>query len=206
MKKLERSDIQNLYEYEKARPDFRNAVMALKRHRRIGVGRHISLVFENRETLKFQIQEMIRAERLVDDAKIDEEIRVYNQLIPDAHELSATLLLEITEPGEIKPALDRFQGIDSGDRVYFEFGEGDRVPAQFEAGHSREDRISAVQYVRFAFTARQQEGFKDPKTSVALVVDHPGFEARTVLTPEQRAALRRDFEETSAGVGGTAAP
>lgn len=197
MKKLVRSDLKNLYEYEKWRSDFRSQIIAVKRHRRIGVGDKVSFVFENRETLTFQIQEMIRAERLVDEAKIQEELDVYNELIPAANELSATMLLEITETSDIKLSLDRFQGIDGGDRVYFEFDGLARVSAQFEAGHSREDRISAVQYVRFRFSPEERGWFRDPKISVALVIDHPGFEGRIVLNTEQRAALAADFDETS---------
>ncbi len=194
MKALSKNDLCNLDEYEKIRDDLRKSIMAVKQHRRVAAGDKVGFIFENRETLKFQIQEMIRAERLVAEEKIQEELDVYNELIPAANELSATMLLEITEPNDIKPALDRFQGIDRGDRVYFEFGGPARVNARFEAGHSREDRISAVQYVRFAFSPEERAWFSDPKVTVALVIDHPGFEGRTVLTPEQRASLAGDFE------------
>lgn len=194
MKKLALSDITNLYEYEKIRGEFRNQMIALKRDRRIPVGEKLSFIFENRETVRFQIQEMMRAERMVDDRKIEEEIDVYNQLLPDSNELSATMFIEIIEPDEIKPELDRFQGLDRGDGVYFEFGERARVFARFEAGHSKEDRISAVHYLRFAFTWEEQSWFMDPQVSVALVVNHPNYSVRTLLNESQRASLAADFE------------
>ncbi|MBZ5553518.1 MAG: DUF3501 family protein [Acidobacteriia bacterium] len=201
MKKLTVDDVRNLYEYEKIRDEFRRHIIALKQHRRLPVGDKVSLVFENRETVKFQVQEMIRAERMVDERRIQDEIDVYNQILPDADELSATLFIEITTPSDIKPELDRFQGLDQGDCVFFEMGGLARVFGRFEEGHSKEDRISAVQYVRFPFTREEQSWFRDPTVPVALVIDHPNYAARTSLTAEQREALARDFEGASVGVG-----
>jgi hypothetical protein len=197
MKKLSLSDIQNVYEYEKIRNNFRQRIIDLKHDRRIPVGDRISFVFENRETVKFQIQEMMRAERIVDDEKIREEIDVYNELLPNADELGATMFIEITEQSDVKPELDRFQGLDRGDCVYFEFGDLARVFARFEAGHSKEDRISAVHYLRFAFTSEEQSWFRDPKVSVALVVNHPHYSARSLLNQQQRASLAADFDAHS---------
>ena len=96
MRPIAAGEILNLYDYEKVREARRRAVIALKAERRVAVGRHLSFVFENRETVWFQIQEMIRAERLVDDAKIAEEIAVYNTLLPRPGELAATMFIEIS--------------------------------------------------------------------------------------------------------------
>jgi uncharacterized protein DUF3501 len=201
MKKLTVEDIRNLYEYERIRDEFRRHIISLKQHRRLPVGDKVSLVFENRETVRFQVQEMIRAERMVDERRIQDEIDVYNQILPATGELSATLFIEITTPADIKPELDRFQGVDRGDCVFFEMGGLARVYGRFEEGHSKEDKISAVQYVRFPFTGEEQTWFRDPTVPLALVIDHPNYAARTSLTGEQRKALARDFEETSVGVG-----
>lgn len=201
MKKLSRTDLRDLLEYEKIRVGFRKHIIALKKNRRIAVGDKVSFVFENRETVKFQIQEMIRAERMVDDQKIQDEVDVYNQILPDSHQLSATMFIEITEEQDIKPELDRFQGVDQGQCVYFEFGGLARVYAQFEEGHSKEDRISAVQYVRFTLTPEEQTWFRDPAVPLALVVNHKNYAARTVLAAEQRKALARDFDDQSVEVG-----
>lgn len=201
MRKLGLEDIQNLHQYEKVRVDFRNRIIALKQLRRIPVGDRLSFTFENRDTVKFQIQEMIRAERIENDHNVLEEIEVYNQLLPDLNELSATLFIEMTDQSEIKLELDRFQGLDQEDCVYFEFGDLARVFAQFEAGHSKEDRISAVHYLRFLFTPEEQGWFQDPNVSVALVVNHANYSARTLLTLQQRNSLTADFKEKILEVG-----
>jgi len=201
MKKLTTDDVRNLYEYEKIRDDFRRRIIALKQHRRLPVGDKVSLVFENRETVRFQVQEMIRAERMVDEGRIQDEIDVYNQILPDSGELSATLFIEITTPADIKPELDRFQGVDRGDCVFFELGGRTRVYGRFEEGHSKEDKISAVHYVRFPFTRVEQDRFRDTTVTLDLVIDHPNYAARTSLTTEQREALAQDFEGASVGVG-----
>jgi hypothetical protein len=198
MRKLAASDIINLYEYEKVRNEFRSRIIDLKKRRRIEVGDKVSLTFENRDTIRFQIQEMVRAERIVDEHKVQEEIDVYNEILPDTNELSATLFIEITEREQIRADLDRFQGMDRGDCVFFDLEGHGRVFGRFEAGHSKEDRISAVQYVSFHFSPEQQGWLRDPKIPVALVVHHEHYQERAVLTPEQRATLSDDFEWPSA--------
>ena len=110
-RKIERSDVLNFFEYEKVRAEMRARIIELKRIRRVMVGRHLSFVFENRDTVLFQIQEMCRVERITDGAKIQDEIDVYNALLPAPNELSASLFIEITEKEEIQPVLDRFMGI-----------------------------------------------------------------------------------------------
>ena len=139
MKKLEFQDIIPLQEYEKIRESFRQSVIEQKKRRHVQVGPYVSLAFENRETVLFQVQEMIRAERLQDPAKIQEEIDVYNDLIPGARELSATLFIEITEEGKIQEILNRLIGIDKENMVYFQIGKKKRIPAIFEAGRSKEE-------------------------------------------------------------------
>ncbi len=193
MKKIERSDVKNIYEYEKARQPMRQRIIALKRHRRVQVGSHLSFVFENRETVLFQIQEMCRAERIVDDAKVQEEIDVYNDLIPGDRELSATLFIEIEEPSRIHAVLDRFMGIDAGEHVWIQVGNEHAIPGRFEAGHSDEERgkLSAVHFVRFSFTPEQVGAFRD--SEVFLVVDHPGERARVRFPDEVKASLLEDL-------------
>src|SRR6266536_5656655 len=107
-------DVVNFFEYEKVREEVRAGVIALKRVRRVPVGRHLSFVFENRDTVLFQIQEMCRAERITEDAEIRAELDVYNALLPNPRELSATLFIEITDKDQNQAVLDRFLGIDTG--------------------------------------------------------------------------------------------
>jgi hypothetical protein len=193
MKKLLRSDVKNIYEYEKARETIQRRVIELKRWRRVAVGEHLAFVFENRETVLFQIQEMCRVERIVDDDKIQAEVDVYNELIPDDNELSATLFIEIVESSRIKKVLDRFMGIDSGEYIWIQIGKEHAIPGRFEAGHSDEERgkISAVQFVRFGLTPEQVRAFRD--SEVFLVVDHPAERARVRLPEGVKAALLEDF-------------
>jgi len=185
-------EILNLYEYEKVRDERRRAVIALKAERRVAVGRYLSFVFENRDTVWFQIQEMVRTERIVDLDKIAEEVAVYNALLPRPGELAATMFIEIEQPDRVKPVLDDLLGIDTRDYVRLEVGPHVVVGA-FEAGHSDEDlgKLSAVHFVRFAPPAAARREFA--AAEVALVVDHPNERARTVLGPATRRRLAEDL-------------
>ena len=185
-------ELLNLYDYEKVREARRAAVIALKAERRVTVGRYLSFVFENRETVWFQIQEMIRAERLVDEAKIAEEIEVYNTLLPRPGELAATMFIEIGEPDRVKPVLDALLGIDTRDYVRLQVGPHVVVGA-FEAGHSDEElgRLSAVHFVRFALPPAARRDF--PQAEVALGVEHPNERGRTVLSAATRRRLAEDL-------------
>lgn len=185
-------EILNLYDYEKVRDARRQAVIGLKAERRVSVGRHLSFVFENRQTVWFQIQEMIRAERLVDPEKIAEEIAVYNTLLPRPGELAATMFIEIGEPERIKPVLDALLGIDTRDYVRLHVGPH-VVVGVFEAGHSDEDlgKLSAVHFVRFPLPPEARRVFAD--ADVTLVVEHPNERARTVLSASTRRRLAEDL-------------
>jgi hypothetical protein len=192
MKPVGADEILNLYDYEKVRPARRQAVIALKTERRVAVGRYLSLVFENHETVWFQIQEMLRAERIVDEARIAEELEVYNGLLPRPGELAATMFIEIGESSQIKPVLDTLLGIDTGGHVRLEVG-GTPIEGVFEAGHSDEElgKLSAVHFVRFALPPTARRAFAE--SEVALVVDHPGDRGRTLLTPAVRRRLAEDL-------------
>jgi len=186
-------DVINFFEYEKVREDRRRRVIALKQKRRVEVGPHLSFVFENRETLLFQIQEMCRAERIIDDARVQEEIDVYSALLPRPGELSATLFIEIADKDQIKPVLDRFMGIDTGSHVWLETAGGLRVPGVFEAGHSDEEKgkLAAVHFVRFAFSDEAIAAFRT--AAVDLVTDHPAARAQARLSDETKAELLSDL-------------
>jgi len=191
MKQLERSDLLNTEDYLKERELRRTQVIALRKLRRIQVGDCLSFVFENRDTVRYQIQEMMRVERITDDGKIQHEIDTYNELIPEPGSLSATMFIEITETEKIKAVLDTMQGLDRLNTVFFQIN-GDKVFAEFEPGHSKEDRISAVHYVKFRFSQDQIAHFKD--SQVRLVVRHPADQAETVLSSAQKLELAEDFE------------
>ncbi len=192
MKPIGADEILNLYDYERVRHARREAVIALKADRRVDVGRYLSFVFENRETVWFQIQEMIRAERIVDQDRIADELAVYNTLLPRPGELAATMFIEIGDAAQIKPVLDTLLGIDTGGHVRLQVGDH-VIIGDFEAGHSDEDlgKLSAVHFVRFALRAAARRAFAE--TEVALVADHPGDRGRTALTPAARRRLAEDL-------------
>ena len=192
MKPLELKEIKPLSEYESIRKEFRKEIIALKKLRRIPLGDRISLVFENRDTILFQIQEMMRVEHIYHTAKVQDELDTYNPLIAGPGELSATLFIEITESEQIQEILGILQGIDNGRSVFMEIGQ-ERVYGQFEEGHSKEDKLSAVHYVRFRLSPEQQATFRNGEIPAALVVDHPQYRARTPLDQEVRRELLRDL-------------
>jgi hypothetical protein len=195
VEKVRLPEIKNLVEYEKIREEMRGRVIALKQRRRVILGNQISLLFENRDTVLLQIQEMVRTERIVDEAKIKDEVDAYNALIPGPGELSATLFIEIPElihlsQEEVRLTVNRFQGID---RAVWLVAGGDRVPALFEPGHSKEEKMAAVQYIRFAVPQALRAALADPQSAARLVIDHPNYKAETALTPETRAELIADL-------------
>jgi len=192
MRLLETSEILNLVEYERVREARRREIIELKRRRRVSVGRYLTFVFENRETVWFQVQEMVRAERIVDEARIADEVEVYNALLPGPGELAATMLIEITESSQIKPVLDKLLGIDTRDYVKLTVGPH-VVVGDFESGHSDEERgkLSAVHFVRFKLSPEARRIFREAE--VALVVEHPNERARTVLADETTRALLHDL-------------
>ena len=186
-------DVLSYLEYETVRDEMRRRVIALKRARRVPVGRYLSFVFENRDTVLFQIQEMCRVERISEAARIQDEIDVYNALLPRPGELSATLMIEITDKDQIKPVLDRFMGIDAGQRVWIQVGREFAVTGEFEAGHSDDEKgkLAAVHFVRFAFPPAAVRAFREAE--VSLVIDHPAERSRTRLSEETKAALLEDL-------------
>ena len=192
MRRLDPGDILSLEEYERGRGTYRGRIIELKKSRRVDVGRYLSFVFENRDTVWFQVQEMCRAERVVDPTRVAEEVAVYNALLPAAGELAATMFIEIADSDQIKPVLDKLLGIDARDYVRLEVGRH-AVAGVFEHGHSDEDRgkISAVHFVRFPLPPAARQDFL--AAAVALVVEHPNERARTVLSEPTKRALVEDL-------------
>jgi hypothetical protein len=152
----------------------------------------VSLVFENRRTVTHQIQEMMRAEHIYDEALILHEIETYNKLIPGKDELSATVFIEVDDPQAIKPTLDRLRGLDDGRSLALRINGVPTIYAEFEAGHSNEEKFSAVHYVRFRLDAAAQRALHDGAASVLAVV-HPRYQAETPLSEETRRQLLGDL-------------
>jgi hypothetical protein len=192
MKPISGDEVLNLHEYEIARPEFRQLVIERKRRRRVALGPIMTLVFENRDTVLFQIQEMLRIERIVRPEKVQEELDVYNELLPDALEVAATLFIEVTQADRVQPVLDSLIGLDEPGRLRLRVGNKE-YPAQFAAGQSREDRIAAVHYVRFAVgdQGRADLAIGEP---AALLVDHGDYHAKAALGPETVKELLEDLK------------
>src|SRR5262245_29609935 len=189
MNKVALEDIVGNAAYERERQQRRERIIELKRNRRVSVGDKVSLVFENRDTVIFQIQEMMRAEKISDLDKIREEIEVYNELVPGPRELSATLFLEFEDQTHLREELLKFLGIDEA--VYLKVGKHS-IHARFEDGHSKEDKVSAVQYVKFPFSESMLQAFVKGEKA-ALVIDHPNYQARAVIASDTRQSLVKDF-------------
>jgi hypothetical protein len=180
--------------YEAVRGEYRTRVIALKRDRRVAVGEQVTLVFENRETLRFQVQEMLRVEQIDAPEAIQAELDAYNELIPDEGELSATLFIEITESARIQQELERLLGIDT--HVALVLGEGPRetaLYAQFDLRQMEADRISAVQYLRFRLDAPAAALLRDPAVRARLRIDHPHYQAEAEVSEPLRAQLLSDL-------------
>jgi len=191
---LSAEELVDLDRYAGLRDAYRAAVIAHKRSRRVSVGEKVTLVFEDRETLRFQVQEMLWVERIRSPRAVQHELDVYNELMPGAHELSATLFIEITERERIREELDRLIGID--EHVCLVMGEGEReerIPARFDPKQMEEERIAAVHYVRFALEEPQVERFADLRCPLRLRIDHPSYRRETPLAPETRASLLGDL-------------
>jgi hypothetical protein len=191
MRKITREDVRDIAEYEKIRDPFRRAIIELKKRRRVSVGDIVTLVFENRETVLFQIQEMMRAERIVHEEKIQQEIEIYNELIPEDDELSATLLIEIDDLDRLRQVLPKLIGIEQ--QVWLRIGDRYAIRARYEPGRSREDRTSTVHYVRFRLSPEEIRAFKDESQPAVLAITHENYRAEAVIPPEVRRSLSEDL-------------
>ena len=192
MKKVQLSEILNIAEYEKVRESFRRRIIELKKRRRLAVGPNVTFVFENHDTVLSQIQEMMRAERLVNDDAIQHEIDTYNQLLPDRNELAATMFIELQDQSRIREEINRFHGANTGEATYLEIGD-EKLPGVFVSGQSDDRRISAVQYVRFRFNDKQRDAFTGESEKVKLVVNHPNYRHYAEIEGETRKELARDL-------------
>ena len=191
MQKVTLDELMGAERYEKERGEFRRRIIELKKNRRVSVGDHITFVFENRDTVLFQIQEMLRVEHIVDIDKIRFELKTYNELIPAEGELSATMLIEITEQEKIRPELIRLLGIDK--TVSLQIGAQFSIPAVFEEGRSTDDNLSAVQYVRFVLPPAARTAFRDEQQEIRLVITHPNYQAQATLEPAVRRSLAAEI-------------
>ena len=192
-RKLTLADIADVRAYERERDEFRAHVIALKKKRRVRVGPFVTVVFECRDTIRFQIQEMARAERMATDAAIQTELDVYNPLLPSPGRLSATLFLELTSDEMLREWLPRLVGIERSLELHI----GDLVVACTpEVGHesqlTRETTTAAVHYIEFTLTPEQVEALGQDGASVRLVAAHSEYRHETTLSSDTVDELRAD--------------
>jgi len=185
-KAVERGEVVDFVTYEERRGALRDAVMKAKAPRRVHVGPHLTFLFENHDTIHYQVQEMMRAERMVKEADIVHEIETYNELLGGPGELGCSLLVELDDPEERQEKLTKW--LDLPKHLYVKRADGAPAYARYDERQVGDTRVSSVQYLKFTV------GKEAP---VAVGCDHPDPELNheTPLTPEQRAALQADLEE-----------
>ena len=190
MRPLRLEEIVDRETYAALRDDYRRRVIEHKRARRLAVGERVSLLFEDRETLRFQVQEMLQVERIDASEQVQHELDVYNELMPGERELSATLFVEIEELSRIRSELDRLVGIDEHVSLRVGAGRGEeRIAARFDPKQREEDRISAVQYIRFSLDFDAARRLADPAVPAAIAIDHPNYRCDAALEGPLRESL-----------------
>ena len=196
-RKLTLTDIADLREYERERAEFRAHVIDLKKRRRVGVGPFVTVLFENRETIRFQIQEMARVEKLFTDEAIETELRAYNPLIPEPGELALTLFIELTSELALRDWLPRLVGIER--TLELRIGAGDDrivVPCIPDEEHqsqlTRDEITASVHYIHFRLDADQVRAFADGPVELALT--HQEYEHATPLGADTVAELLADLQ------------
>ncbi len=192
---LQHEDLYSLEKYSQVRNDFRRQVMAHKSNRRLSLGDHVMLYFEDRLTMQYQIQEMLRAERIFESDGIKEELAAYNPLIPDGSNLKATMMIQYADVQERVKALARLIGIE--DRVWLRVQGHDPVYPVCDEDLERdnEEKTSAVHFLRFEFDREMIADLKAGK-SLSAGVEHPEYTTAVNPVPEQiTRALIKDFKE-----------
>jgi Protein of unknown function (DUF3501) len=193
MEKLKPSDLLSLEAYHQQRGDFRTRVLAHKRHRQAPIGPHVTLYFEDRLTMQYQIQEMLRIERIFESEAIAEELSAYNPLIPDGTNLKATMMIEYSDAAERRAALARLAGIE--DSAYLEVDRLGRVFAYADDDLERSDeqKTAAVHFLRFELDADMCAALKRGG-GLTLGVDHAEYRHELKATPELVASLAADLD------------
>ena len=193
MRDLTLDDIKDLREYERERDEFRRHIVAMKKRRRVQLGDLLTIVFENTDTMRFQIQEMARIERMLTDEQIEQEVETYKQFIPAPNELSGTLFVEIDNKERLYEWLPKLVGIQRAVSIWLHDGSTLASVPEDEERLTREGTTTTVHYLKFRFSPEQIDAFS--AGSVRIVVDHPSYNAVVELTEEQRSELLGDLRD-----------
>jgi hypothetical protein len=192
-KALAPADLMGLEQYARSRDDFRARVLAHKRHRTVAIGPNMTWVFEDRLTIQYQVQEMLRIERIFEPAGIQEELDAYNPLIPDGGNWKVTMMIEYPDPGERADALARLRGIE--DRCYVELPGCGRIAgvADEDLVRANLEKTSAVHWLRFELPEAARAAAK-AGAAVVAGTDHPQYRHATPLSAESIEALARELD------------
>lgn len=190
---LTRSDLMGLEQYAEQRDEFRRKVIAHKKHRRVGIGPHLFLYFEDRLTIQYQIQEMLRIEKIFEAEGIQEELDTYNPLIPDGSNLKATAMLEYQDVAERKQQLALLRGVE--DLVWLQVDGFDRVYAisNEDLERSNEEKTSAVHFMRFELEPGMKTALRDGAT-LTVGSSHESYIYKNTLPDDNRLALLEDLD------------
>ena len=193
MEKLNKSDLFSLEEYSINRDSFRKKVLEEKRHRKVYIGEHVVLLFENKNTIQYQIQEMLRIEKIFDAEGIQEELDAYNPLIPDGSNLKAVMLIEYPNVEERKEKLKILKGIER--KIWIKVGSHNKVFAIADEDLEREDetKTSAVHYLRYEFSPSMINDWKND-SSIVMGIDHENYQSsETIISSDISSSLSADF-------------
>lgn len=192
MEHLTRDQLMSLEQYAERRADFRQQVIDHKKHRRVGIGPHLNLYFEDRLTIQYQVQEMLRIERLFEPAAIEEELAAYNPLIPDGGNLKCTAMLEYQDVEQRKAQLAQLKGIEN--QVWLKVKGFDPVYAiaNEDLERSNEEKTSAVHFMRFELEPEMIDALHSG-AELSLGVNHDLYQHQTTVTGDTRAALLADL-------------
>ena len=193
MSKLSHQDLYSLEEYARIRPEFRAKIMAHKQHRQVPIGEHATLYFEDALTMQYQVQEMLRIERIFEADGIQDELDVYNPLIPDGNNWKATFMVEYEDEAERKQALARLIGIERG--LWVQVDGFDRVYpiANEDLDRETEDKTSSVHFVRFELTPEMVAAAKN-RSRVSMGIEHTAYNhSVTDIPPDIKHSLIADL-------------
>ena len=193
MEKLNKSDLFSLEEYSINRDSFRKKVLEEKQHRKVYIGEHVVLLFENKNTIQYQIQEMLRIEKIFDAEGIQEELDAYNPLIPDGSNLKAVMLIEYPNVEERKEKLKILKGIER--KIWIKVGSHNKVFAIADEDLEREDetKTSAVHYLRYEFSPSMINDWKND-ASIVMGIDHENYQSsETIISSDISSSLSGDF-------------
>tara|TARA_Y100000022_G_scaffold180856_1_gene173106 strand:+ start:183 stop:767 length:585 start_codon:yes stop_codon:yes gene_type:complete len=193
MEKLNKSDLFSLEEYSINRNSFRKKVLEEKKYRKVYIGEHVVLLFENKNTIQYQIQEMLRIEKIFDAEGIQEELDAYNPLIPDGSNLKAVMLIEYPNVEERKEKLKILKGIEK--KIWIKVGSHNKVYAIADEDLEREDetKTSAVHYLRYEFSTSMINDWKND-ASIVMGIDHENYQSsETIISSDISSSLSEDF-------------